>query len=102
MAYAASGTTVLHMKRLNQTESPIFVILCVLFFPKAILFYFYGLFHLWSRTHPLLQIGFQSKNNYRMANCVDPDKTARYEPSHLDRHCLQRYINWSVEMHRKG
>ena len=29
-AYAASQTTVLHMKRLNQTESPIFVILCVL------------------------------------------------------------------------
>ena len=27
---AASQTTVLHMKRLNQTESPIFVILCVL------------------------------------------------------------------------
>ena len=26
--YAASQTTVLHMKRLNQTESPIFVILC--------------------------------------------------------------------------
>ena len=33
-------TTVLHMKRLNQTESPIFVILCSLF-PKAILFDFY-------------------------------------------------------------
>ena len=29
------------MKRLNQTESPIFVILCVLCFSKAILFYFY-------------------------------------------------------------
>ena len=28
--YAASQTTVLYMKRLNQTESPIFVILCVL------------------------------------------------------------------------
>ena len=28
----ASQTTVLHMKRLNQTESPIFVILCVLCF----------------------------------------------------------------------
>ena len=28
-AYAASQTTVLHMKRLSQTESPIFVILCV-------------------------------------------------------------------------
>ena len=31
-AYAASQTTMLHMKRLNQTESPIFVILCVLCF----------------------------------------------------------------------
>ena len=29
-AYAASQTTVLHRKRLNQTESPIFVILCIL------------------------------------------------------------------------
>ena len=47
-AYAASQTTVLHMKRhmkrLNQTESPIFVILCVFMcsmFPKAILFDIY-------------------------------------------------------------
>ena len=32
VAYAASQTTVLHMKRLNQTVSPIFVILCVLCF----------------------------------------------------------------------
>ena len=31
-AYAASQTTVLHMKRPNQIESPIFVILCVLFY----------------------------------------------------------------------
>ena len=34
-------TTVLHMKRLNETESPIFVILCVLWFPETILFDFY-------------------------------------------------------------
>ena len=39
-AYAASQTTVLHMKRLHQNESPNFVVLCSLF-PKAILFYFY-------------------------------------------------------------
>ena len=39
-AYAASKNTVLHMKRLSQTESPIFLILFSLF-PKAILFYFY-------------------------------------------------------------
>ena len=31
-AYAASQTTMLHMKRLNQTESPVFMSLCVLCF----------------------------------------------------------------------
>ena len=31
-AYAASQTTVLHMKRLNQSECPILVILCVIYF----------------------------------------------------------------------
>ena len=34
LAYAAVQTTVLLMKRLNQTESPIFVILCVLCFQR--------------------------------------------------------------------
>ena len=29
-----------------------------------------------------------------MANSVDPDETARYEPSHLDLRCLQRYLVW--------
>ena len=33
-----------------------------------------------------------------MANNVDPDETARYGPSHLDLHCLQRYPCWSAEM----
>ena len=33
-AYATSQTTVLHMKRLSQTESPLFMILCVLFFQR--------------------------------------------------------------------
>ena len=35
-----------------------------------------------------------------MANNVDPDEAARYEPSHLDLHCLQMYIflYWSVGM----
>ena len=33
-AYAASQTIVLHMKRLSQTESPSFVILCVLCFQR--------------------------------------------------------------------
>ena len=31
-----------------------------------------------------------------MANSVDPDETARDEPSHLDLHCLNRYLFWSV------
>ena len=33
-AYAASQTTVLHMKRLDQTESPIFVSFCGLCFQR--------------------------------------------------------------------
>ena len=32
----------------------------------------------------------------RKANSVDPDETARYEPSHLDQHCLLRYLFWSA------
>ena len=32
--YATSQTTVLHMERLSQTESPIFMILCVLCFQR--------------------------------------------------------------------
>ena len=32
--YAVSQTTVLHMKKLNQTESSVFVILCVLCFQR--------------------------------------------------------------------
>ena len=39
--YAASQTTMLHMKRLNKTESPIFEIFVCSLFPNAILFYFY-------------------------------------------------------------
>ena len=31
-----------------------------------------------------------------MANSVDPDETAHYEPSHLDLHCLHRYWFWSA------
>ena len=27
-----------------------------------------------------------------MANSVDPDETARYEPSHQDLHCLHKYL----------
>ena len=28
-----------------------------------------------------------------MANNIDPDEMAHYEPSHLDLHCLQRYLH---------
>ena len=34
------------------------------------------------------QVGFQSKVKNRAANCIDPVETGRYEPSHLDLHCL--------------
>ena len=37
--------------------------------------------------------GFQSKIKNRTANKTDSDETAHYEPSHLDLHCLQRYIS---------
>ena len=33
-----------------------------------------------------------------MANSVDPDEMAHYEPSHLDLHCLQKYLYWSIVM----
>ena len=47
-AYAASQTTVLHMKRLNQTESPIFVIfLCVLCFQRQSIWVFILLYCSW-------------------------------------------------------
>ena len=38
------------------------------------------------------KIWFQSKIRNRMANSVGPDETPRYEPSHLDLHCLHRYL----------
>ena len=44
-----------------------------------------------------MQIQVSSKINNRMTNSVDPDKTARNE-SHLDLHCLERYLCWSVGM----
>ena len=31
-----------------------------------------------------------------MVNSVDPDEAARYDPSHLDLHCLHRYWFWSA------
>ena len=35
-----------------------------------------------------------------MTNSVDPDETARYEPSHLDLHGLQRYLDERVNENR--
>ena len=34
----------------------------------------------------------------RKANSVDPDETAHYEPSHLDLHCLKRFVYLSAGM----
>ena len=34
----------------------------------------------------------------RMANSVDPDETAHDEPSHLDLHCLHRYLFCSARL----
>ena len=36
----------------------------------------------------MLQIEMSVKNQNRMANSVDPDEMAHYEPSHQDLHCL--------------
>ena len=47
-------------------------------------------------THSLLQIGISVKNHNRKANSVDPHEMAYYELSHLDLHCLQRYLYLSV------
>ena len=47
LLYAASQTSALHMKRLNQTESPIFVILCVLCFQRQSFFTFILLYCSW-------------------------------------------------------
>ena len=33
-----------------------------------------------------------------MANSLDPDETARDEPSHLDLHCLHRYLYRSTRL----
>ena len=47
-----------------------------------------GLFYSWIWTCPLMQIGVQYKIKNRMANNVDSDETAHYEPSHLDLNCF--------------
>ena len=40
----------------------------------------------------LLQIEMSVKNQNRMANSVEPDETAHYEPPHQALHCLHRYL----------
>ena len=64
---------------------------CVLFLTISPLRFRSCLFQLWIRTCSLLKMGCQSKekpNNNRLANSVDLDEIARYEPSHLDRSTL--------------
>ena len=41
--------------------------------------------------------GFSLKQK-RMANSVDPDEMAHLEPSHLDLHCLLRYLFWAERL----
>ena len=36
----------------------------------------------------------QSKINTRLANSVDLDETACYDPFHMDLHWLQKYLYW--------
>ena len=33
-------------------------------------------------------------NQKQNRNSVNPDETAHYELSHLDLHCLQKYLSW--------
>ena len=47
-------------------------------------------------TSNVAKKGFQSKISNRLTNSVDPDETARKEPSHLDLHGLQRCPCWSA------
>ena len=43
-------------------------------------------------------MGFQSTTSNRMANSVDPEEMFCYklQPSHLDQHCLHRYLYQST------
>ena len=58
-----------------------------------------GLFHLRIWTHPFMQVGIRGKISDKLANRVDHDEMA-HEQSHLDLHCLQRYLYWSVGMRK--
>ena len=52
-------------------------------------------FYPWIWTCPLMQKGVPiwNKKN-RMANSVDLNESAYHEASHLDLHCLQKYLSW--------
>ena len=39
-----------------------------------------------------------SQKSKQNGNRVDPDEMAHYEPSHLDLHCLHRYLFWSARL----
>ena len=41
-----------------------------------------------------MQIGLFVLNQKQKVNSVELDETARYEPSHLDLHCLYKYLFW--------
>ena len=47
----------------------------------------------------MLLKGFQPNINNRIANSVNPNETAHYEPTHLDLHCLQK-VQIFVELER--
>ena len=49
-----------------------------------------GLFLLQICSEQLFKRGVSVKNKNWMANSVDPDEMAHYEPSHQDLHCLQK------------
>ena len=77
--------------------------MCVCFVPKAIIFFTFILIlsplSFW--TLPYLNLdtsAFWSKINNRMAKSIDPDETARRDPSHQNLHCLQRYLLRSEEL----
>ena len=40
--------------------------------------------------------------NSQQIGIVDPDETAHYEPSHLDLHCLQKYIATTLQQAQLG
>ena len=47
-------------------------------------------------THCQSEIKKKKKKKRKIPNSVDPDETARHEPSHLDLHCLQMYLFLSI------